>query len=67
MFTQALKITQAKCALRFNCSKFTLNFATNTCRITEDKNTFNLERLVLTHPAEFEYKYIQRQIGSAPE
>lgn len=60
-----MKITQGKCALSSNCSKFILNFATNTCRGTEDKNTFNLERLILTYPAEFEYMYMQRQIGSA--
>jgi len=53
--------------LNFNWSKFILNFATNICRITEDKNTFNLEGLVLTNPAEFEYKYAKRQIGSAPK
>lgn len=62
-----MKITQDKCVLSFNCSKFILNFATNTSRRTEDKSIFNLECLILTYPAEFEYKYIQRQIGSAPK
>jgi len=30
-----------------------LNFATNTYRRTENKNTFNLERLILTYRADF--------------
>ena len=65
VFAQALKITQAKCAfLSFNCLKFILNFATNTCRRTEDKNTFKLGSLILTYSAEFECKYIQSQRGS---
>ena len=48
-------------------SKFLLNCAINTRLSTEDRNTFNLERLIMTYHAVSEYKYIKFQIGLAPD